>query len=106
MVITVFKHSQPDATHIFDGLNTFPTHVAHMRFGQFVSEPAPWLQEQTQPNLPAASSGSTLHTLALRWLKEDRAFRQQEEASGRLSKTRGAKPDTGIPTDSETFYKK
>ncbi|KAJ1311207.1 hypothetical protein OPQ81_009707 [Rhizoctonia solani] len=94
------------ATHIFDGLNTFPTHVAHMRFGQFVSEPAPWLQQQTEPGLPSPSSGSTLHALALRWLKEDREFRQQEEAAGRLNKTRGAKPDTGVPTDSEVFYKK
>ncbi|CUA76924.1 putative ABC transporter ATP-binding protein C20G4,01 [Schizosaccharomyces pombe 972h-] [Rhizoctonia solani] len=94
------------ATHIFDGLNTFPTHVAHMRFGQFVSEPAPWLQQQTAPNLPSPASGSTLHALALRWLKEDREFRQREEAAGRLNKTRGAKPDTGVPTDSEVFYKK
>ncbi|CAE6447855.1 unnamed protein product [Rhizoctonia solani] len=94
------------ATHIFDGLNTFPTHVAHMRFGQFVSEPAPWLQQQTEPGLPSPASGSTLHALALRWLKEDREFRQREEAAGRLNKTRGAKPDTGVPTDSEVFYKK
>ncbi|KAH7344766.1 P-loop containing nucleoside triphosphate hydrolase protein [Rhizoctonia solani] len=94
------------ATHIFDGLNTFPTHVAHMRFGQFVSEPAPWLQQQTEPGLPTPASGSTLHALALRWLKEDREFRKQEEAAGRLNKTRGAKPDTGVPTDSEVFYKK
>ncbi|CAE7196644.1 unnamed protein product [Rhizoctonia solani] len=94
------------ATHIFDGLNTFPTHVAHMRFGQFVSEPAPWLQQQTEPGLPSPASGSTLHALALRWLKEDREFRRQEEVAGRSNKTRGAKPDTGVPTDSEVFYKK
>lgn len=99
-------HNFSDATHIFDGLNTFPTHVAHMRFGQFVSQPTPWLQDKTQSNLPPPASGSTLHALALQWLKEDRAFRQQEETSGRLSKTRGAKPDTGVPTNSETFYKK
>ncbi|KAF8609622.1 P-loop containing nucleoside triphosphate hydrolase protein [Ceratobasidium sp. AG-I] len=94
------------ATHIFDGLNTFPTHVAHMRFGSFVTEPTPWLQDQTQPGLPAPSSGSTLHALALQWLKEDRTFRQQEEAAGRTRRTRGAKPDNGVPTDSEAFYKK
>ncbi|KAG8745707.1 CCR4-NOT regulatory complex component [Ceratobasidium sp. 414] len=94
------------ATHIFDGLNNFPTHVAHMRFGSFVNQPAPWLQDQTQAEVPPPSSGSTLHALALQWLKEDRAFRQQEEAAGRLGKTRGAKQDTGVPTDSEVFYKK
>lgn len=102
----MFNSHHLDATHIFDGLNTFPTHVAHMRFGSFVTEPTPWLQDQTQPGLPAPSSGSTLHALALQWLKEDRDFRQQEEAAGRTRKTRGAKPDNGVPTDSETFYKK
>ncbi|KAG9104896.1 CCR4-NOT regulatory complex component [Ceratobasidium sp. 370] len=94
------------ATHIFDGLNNFPTHVAHMRFGSFVSQPTPWLQDQTQAERSPTSSGSTLHALALQWLKEDRTFRQQEEAAGRLSKSRGAKEDTGVPTDSEVFYKK
>jgi CCR4-NOT complex subunit CAF16 len=77
-----------------------------MRFGRFVSEPALWVQQQTERGLPSPSSGSTLHALALRWLKEDREFRKQEEAGGRLNKTRGAKPDTGVPTDSEVFYKK
>ncbi|KAF8707604.1 P-loop containing nucleoside triphosphate hydrolase protein, partial [Rhizoctonia solani] len=94
------------ATHIFDGLNTFPTHVAHMRFGQFVSEPVLWEQQRIEPELPSPSSGSTLHALALRWLKDDREFRKQEEVAGRLNRIRGAKPDTGVPTDSEVFYKK
>ncbi|ELU41892.1 hypothetical protein AG1IA_04071 [Rhizoctonia solani AG-1 IA] len=77
-----------------------------MRFGQFVSEPVLWEQQRIEPELPSPSSGSTLHALALRWLKDDREFRKQEEVAGRLNRTRGAKPDTGVPTDSEVFYKK
>ncbi|QRV76548.1 ABC transporter [Ceratobasidium sp. AG-Ba] len=94
------------ATHIFDGLNNFPTHVAHMRFGSFVVEPAHWSNDQTQVETSSSAPGSTLHALALQWLKEDRTYRRQEEANGRFKKTRGPKEDTGVPTDSEAFYKK
>ncbi|KII94761.1 hypothetical protein PLICRDRAFT_148930 [Plicaturopsis crispa FD-325 SS-3] len=84
------------ATHIFDGLNAFPTHVAHMRFGSFEKEPTPW---------PSAfGSGATLYSVALQWLKEDRDHRKLLESQGR--KTRGARKDQTVPTDSETFYKK
>lgn len=85
------------ATHIFDGLNEFPTHIAHMRDGGFVEQPQPWS--------PLAAAGA-LHGVALQWLRDDREVRRAEEASGKRSKTRGARGDTGIPTDSETFYKK
>jgi len=67
-----------DATHIFDGLNSFPTHVAHMRLGSFVTDPTPW---------PFAASCDLYHT-ALHWLKEDREHRLELERQGR--KTRGA----------------
>ncbi|KAG8935133.1 CCR4-NOT regulatory complex component [Tulasnella sp. 418] len=92
------------ATHIFDGINNFPTHVAHMRNGTFVSPPVSWPPtELTQ--LSSTGAGSSLHALALQWLKEDRALRRAEEKSGILKKTRGART-TEVPTDSETFYKK
>jgi CCR4-NOT complex subunit CAF16 len=82
------------ATHIFDGLNNFPTHVAHMRFGSFVTNPTPW----------PFSTGATLYSVALNWLAEDREYRKQLEAKGR--KARGARIDQAVPTDSEIFYKK
>ncbi|KAI6164840.1 P-loop containing nucleoside triphosphate hydrolase protein [Pisolithus thermaeus] len=95
-----------DATHIFDGLNSFPTHVAHMRLGYFVTEPMPW------PYVSSAVSPSiSLYHTALSWLKEDREHRRELERLGR--KTRGARKNeasiTGsstVPTDSEAFYKK
>ncbi|KAF9222029.1 P-loop containing nucleoside triphosphate hydrolase protein [Gyrodon lividus] len=87
------------ATHIFDGLDSFPTHVAHMRLGSFLTEPAPW---------PFASSqilkSVTLYNTALQWLKEDREHRRELEKQGR--KSRGAQRNQTVPTDSETFYKK
>jgi CCR4-NOT complex subunit CAF16 len=106
-----------DATHIFDGLNDFPTHVAHMRLGAFVTEPTSW------PFSDPAQAGrdSQLYSVALRWLREDREHRRDLEKSGR--KLRGARHDevsrrscrprwtlsdlfVQVPADSETFYKK
>ncbi|EJD53510.1 P-loop containing nucleoside triphosphate hydrolase protein [Auricularia subglabra TFB-10046 SS5] len=85
------------ATHIFDGLDGFPTHIAHMRDGRFVAEPQA-VPAQAQP-------GHSLHRIALQWLKDDRDVRRAQEASGEKKKTRGSRA-TNVPTDSETFYKK
>ncbi|TCD63870.1 CCR4-NOT regulatory complex component [Steccherinum ochraceum] len=88
------------ATHIFDGLDMFPTHVAHMRFGRFVTLPAPW---ETLQNISNADR-SKLYSVALQWLKEDRDYRRElENNKGR--KRRGAQRQE-VPTDSETFYRK
>lgn len=75
-----------DATHIFDGLDTFPTHVAHMRDGAFVTPSSLWdtkqpLQADSQASI--RSAGSNLHALALSWLREDRELRLAEEESGK-----------------------
>ncbi len=83
--------SVADATHIFDGLNSFPTHVAHMHLGTFLMEPTSW------PFTSGTSGGTsvdlgpspTLYSLALQWLKEDRVRRRALEAQGR--KRRGAR---------------
>jgi CCR4-NOT complex subunit CAF16 len=114
-----------DATHIFDGLDTFPTHVAHMRDGAFVAPPSVWnpkqpLQEDSQAS--AVCAGSHLHTLALSWLREDRELRLAEEKSGKrmargpkasdVSLKSGVRVGGGVltvlqvVTDSEAFYKK
>ena len=74
----------PDATHIFDGLNDFPTHVAHLRLGAFIQPPTPW-------NTGDISRGN-LYDTALRWLTEDRAHRSDLELKGR--RTRGARRGT------------
>jgi hypothetical protein len=79
-----------DATHIFDGLNEFPTHIAHMRLGTFVKKPRPWfhaLAEESSDNI--AGLDQTLFTIALQWLREDREHRGELEKAGR--RTRGAR---------------
>ncbi|KAK7696159.1 hypothetical protein QCA50_000810 [Cerrena zonata] len=87
------------ATHIFDGLDTFPTHVAHMRLGSFVTLPTAW----PFPNVTAEGLNTRLYSVALQWLKEDRTYRAELEKTGR--KKRG--PITSeVPSDSETFYRK
>ncbi|EIW82140.1 P-loop containing nucleoside triphosphate hydrolase protein [Coniophora puteana RWD-64-598 SS2] len=89
------------ATHIFDGLNTFPTHIAHMRFGSFVTEPTVWPSGFF--NTVSTPPPGALYSTALQWLKEDRDYRRGLETAGR--RARGARKGE-VPTDSETFYKK
>jgi len=86
------------ATHIFDGLGSFPTHIAHMRFGSFVTEPTIW-----PSGFSDGQQAPTLYNTALQWLKEDRDHRKELEKEGR--KGRGPRNET-VPSDSEIFYKK
>lgn len=96
-IVRFQSNFKTDATHIFDGLSDFPTHVAHMRFGEFIQEPTPW---------PSASLSSTsLYEVALAWLRDDMRVRRELEASGGR-KLRGPRRGADVPTDSETFYKK
>ncbi|KAH7105450.1 P-loop containing nucleoside triphosphate hydrolase protein [Auriculariales sp. MPI-PUGE-AT-0066] len=83
------------ATHIMDGIGSWPTHIAHLRQGELVGDLIPWA--------PKATS-EALHDMSLRWLKQDRDLRRAEEASGKRAKTRGARPD--VPSDAEAFYRK
>ncbi|KAJ6613482.1 P-loop containing nucleoside triphosphate hydrolase protein [Mycena sp. CBHHK59/15] len=92
-----------DATHIFDGLNLFPTHIAHMSFGHLVTPPSPWPLPSGSA-LSAQFGTATLYAVALQWLKEDREYRRNLEKQGR--KLRGARRDQAVPSDSETFYRK
>jgi len=96
------------ATHIFDGLNSFPTHIAHMRFGTFVTEPTPWpLQTSTfdaTQTTAMHANPSFLYSIALQWLAEDREYRRELEKQGK--KTRGARREEPVPSDSGTFYNK
>ena len=78
----------PDATHIYDGLNEFPTHIAHMRLGTFMEKPRPWPHAIAEQNI-AGSLDRTLFKIALQWLREDREYRRELEKAGR--KTRGAR---------------
>lgn len=117
------------ATHIFDGLDDFPTHIAHMRDGSFVIPPVPWPFSGGNAGT-GSSSSSGLYTIALAWLKEDREVRRAAEKDGMALKTRGSRVSIStyhfgcftlcscgrgltpgdqaqpLPRDGETFYKK
>ncbi|KAJ6515913.1 P-loop containing nucleoside triphosphate hydrolase protein [Mycena sanguinolenta] len=92
------------ATHIFDGLNHFPTHIAHMSFGRLVTPPTAWPIRADSPLSAQFGSSATLYNVAIQWLKEDREHRRELERNGR--KVRGARRDEAVPSDSETFYRK
>ncbi|GMK59120.1 hypothetical protein CspeluHIS016_0701350 [Cutaneotrichosporon spelunceum] len=78
------------ATHIFDGLASFPNKIVHIQLG---STPRPMREW--------SSSSGDLFTVALGWLREDRELRRKKEAArGRI---RGPKGDT---RDARTFFDK
>jgi CCR4-NOT complex subunit CAF16 len=104
------------ATHIFDGLDGFPTHVAHIQLGTTTQpEPIPWpITSEDVPGVPKGvlqdmentnRAGSRMLALALRWLKEDKQVRHEFEERGDL-RARGRKKNAPETTDSETFYRK
>ncbi|KAG6861595.1 hypothetical protein C0995_014502 [Termitomyces sp. Mi166 len=92
-----------DATHIFDGLNNFPTHVTHMRLGSVIEPPASWPISSVSSLTSQFAPSTPLYAVALQWLKEDRDNRQELERNGR--KRRGARREQVLPTESEAFYK-
>jgi len=66
-----------DATHIFDGLSSFPTHVCHLQLG---STPEPLLQWK-----PVSGKTEDLFSLALKWIRSDRDLRRaKEKEKGRI----------------------
>lgn len=100
------------ATHIFDGLQGFPTHLAHMRLGKTTTTlPIDW--PATNPAdiaaLPPTATQdkarnlSPLLEVSLAWLREDRLVRAEQEF--KRGKRRGARRE-GETTDSERFFSK
>lgn len=103
------------ATHIFDGLQNFPTHLVHMRGGKTTTKtPVAWPPEENNDELLAAlpqvdtvdkqyNSSLLFHT-ALAWLRDDRRIRSEDENKTGKSR-RGANKST-TETDSERFFSK
>lgn len=112
------------ATHIFDGLDDFPTHLCHLQLGSTLPpSPLSWPvvfpaedKTATVPGVPTGvrvrmedpnRPGSKLLELALAWLGEDREARIKKEISVGGTKKRGAKKlAEGVTSDSEAFYRK
>jgi len=103
------------ATHIFDALDPFPTHVCHLQLGRTTQTvPISWpITDDTAEGVPEGilarindpnRAGSRLLELSLAWLREDKLLRQRLEEEGVGGyRARGSKI---VPTDSETFYRK
>lgn len=115
------------ATHIFDGLDTFPTHLCHIQLGSSIApSPLNWPIVYTTPHLTPEGTpsteivpgipvgvrekmedphraGSRLLELCLAWLGEDRVMRVKQEIEMTGARKRGARE---IPADSEEFYRK
>ncbi|ORY59019.1 P-loop containing nucleoside triphosphate hydrolase protein [Leucosporidium creatinivorum] len=112
------------ATHIFDGLDSFPTHLCHIQLGTTLPpSPLSWPvvfpssdPSATVEGVPAGvrekmedpeRPGSKLLELALAWLAQDKERRIEKEIAVGGTKKRGAaKKAEGETTDSEAFYKK
>lgn len=86
------ESSYPPGTHIFDGLDIFPTSVLHMQLGSIPQEPIAWPRPAGEDQ--EGQNGSRLLGLALGWLKEDRVLRKKaEQAKGRV---RGPRPEVRL----------
>ncbi len=84
-----FTNCLTDATHIYDGLDNFPTHIAHMHLGSMVTPPSPWPIVPESPLSAQFTPSTPLYSVALQWLREDRDKRRELERHG--LKTRGAR---------------
>ncbi|GAA5918723.1 hypothetical protein JCM1841_006261 [Sporobolomyces salmonicolor] len=102
------------ATHIFDGLDTFPTHLCHVQLGSTVApSPLAWPLPADFAGVPRdvrakmddpQRGGSRLLELAIHWLEVDRARRIEQEIRIGGQQKRGALAG-GETTDSEKFYR-
>ncbi|SGY26056.1 BQ5605_C018g08694 [Microbotryum silenes-dioicae] len=106
------------ATHIFDGLDAFPTHLCHIQLGSTVPpSPLAWpIQFPSEEGATVAGvpkgvrermedpgrNGSKTLELALAWLQQDRQKRESGEIARDGMRKRGAKE----VTESEAFYRK
>lgn len=108
------------ATHIFDGLHDFPSHVVHMRLGAIVDESenakgqglaataqdSAMLWPPSSTDLARLTEGSKdkkdglLLTIALNWLRKDRGIREAEEKGKRGAPKKGG-DGMDVETDSE-----
>ncbi|KAN0060592.1 CCR4-NOT regulatory complex component [Thecaphora frezii] len=100
------------ATHIFDGLQGFPTHLVHMRMGTTVTkQPIVWPPTEAEADaLPPTDETdkhrdlSPLLSISLAWLRKDKTLRG--EAEKKRGRRRGAQRGDAADTDSERFFSK
>lgn len=113
------------ATHIFDGIHSFPTDIVHMQLGRTTtSVPIPW-PLRLAPSLPdgllsvlpqslcealtgpQATAGCevALLDLALAWLREDRVLREKQETARGIKRGRAMRGAEEETTDAKKFFR-
>ncbi|WFC98557.1 CCR4-NOT regulatory complex component [Malassezia yamatoensis] len=111
------------ATHIFDGIHTFPTEIVHLRLGHTVpNRSIPWplpmldsMHPEVRAALPSALRSSepanvsrlqsiSLLELALAWLREDRVLRTEQEQSRGIKRGRAPRDAHSETTDAKKFF--
>jgi CCR4-NOT complex subunit CAF16 len=80
-----------DATHIYDHIETFPTHICHLRLGRTPDELVTYTPTSTitEDAVAAEEKRGELLGIALNWLRMDREVRKQRDKE--RGKERGAK---------------
>ena len=112
------------ATHIFDGIHEFPTHLVHMQLGRTTTHaPIPWplrldsnlpseilaslpanIQQDVASMNPQVTYPLTLLSLALAWLREDRILRDQYEQSRGVKRGRAGRLPAVETKDAKKFF--
>ena len=107
------------ATHIFDGLDSFPTHICHLQLGSTLTPPLiAWPLPTDAQHVDGIAddvivrtkdperTGSRLMEIALGWLVEDNTQRKELEDAGVEGFRKRGKASNDVVTDSEVFYRK
>jgi hypothetical protein len=83
--------SHTDATHIYDHIETFPTHICHLRLGRTPDEMVTYTPTSTimEDSVAAEEKRGELLGIALKWLREDREVRNRRDK--KRGRERGAK---------------
>jgi len=70
-----------DATHIYDHIETFPTHICHLRLGRTPDELVTYTPSSTimEDSVAAEEKRGELLGIALKWLRDDRDVRKQRD---------------------------
>jgi CCR4-NOT complex subunit CAF16 len=81
IVLNRSRAPSSDATHIYDHIETFPTHICHLRLGRTPDELVTYTPSSTimEDSVAAEEKRGELLGIALKWLRDDRDVRKQRD---------------------------
>lgn len=106
MLIVYHLALRLDATHIYDHIETFPTHICHLRLGRTPDEMVTYTPSSTimEDSVAAEEKRGELLGIALKWLREDREVRRQRDKE--RGRERGAKSGADVSKTTEAHTRK